>query len=100
MLNGKRGESYNISASNEINNLKIIKMILKLMDKPVDLIQHTKDRPGHDFRYSLDSSKIQKKLKWRTKYNFEDGLVETITWYKKNKKWNKNMSSELLKEYR
>ena len=100
MLNGKRGESYNISASNEINNLKIIKTILKLMDKPVDLIQHTKDRPGHDFRYSLDSSKIQKKLKWRTKYNFEDGLVETITWYKKNKKWNKNMSSELLKEYR
>ena len=100
MLNGKRGESYNISASNEINNLKIIKMILKLMDKPVDLIQHTKDRPGHDFRYSLDSSKIQKKLKWKSKYNFEKGLIETITWYKKNKKWNKNMSSELLKEYR
>ncbi len=100
VLNGKRGESYNISADNEINNLKIIKKILKLMDRPLDLIQHIKDRPGHDFRYSLDSSKIQKEIKWKSKYNFEQGLMETITWYKKNKKWSKNVSSELLKGYK
>jgi len=100
ILDGKRGESYNISGSNEVNNLKIIKKILKLMDKPVDLIQHVNDRPGHDFRYSLDSSKIQKELKWKSKYSFEQGLTETIKWYQDNKEWSKMISPKILKEYK
>lgn len=100
ILDGKRGESYNISANNEVNNLKIIKKILKIMNKPQELIQHVEDRPGHDFRYSLDSSKIQRELKWKTKYNFEQGLTETITWYKENKKWWTNVSAKVLEGYK
>ena len=62
---GKRGESYNISSGNEIDNLTIVKKILNIMGKSEDLILHTKDRPGHDFRYSLDSTRIQRQLFWR-----------------------------------
>ncbi len=81
---GKFGESYNISASNEINNLKITKDILKNLKKSTKLIKFTKDRPGHDYRYSLDSSKIRKKLGWKLNYSFEEGLKKTISWYLNN----------------
>jgi dTDP-glucose 4,6-dehydratase len=86
MIKGKAGEIYNISGNNEINNNTIIKTILKYMNKPTSLMKYVKDRPGHDFRYSLDSKKIKKELKWEPKYNFEDGIKETILWYvnKKN----------------
>lgn len=90
---GKTGESYNIAASNEIDNMTIVKKILKIMGKPTDLIHLTADRPGHDFRYSLDSSKIYKKLRWKPVYNFENGLKYTINWYLKNRNWWKNISS-------
>ena len=87
LLTGKSGESYNISADNEIDNLTIIKKILTIMDKPLDLIEFVKDRPGHDFRYSLDSSKIRTELNWSQKTNFEDGIENTIQWYQSNQKW-------------
>ncbi len=83
---GKFGESYNISASNEIDNLKIVKKILGKLGKSNKLIKFTKDRPGHDLRYSLDSTKIKKELKWKPKYNFEHGLEKTISWYMNNSK--------------
>ena len=82
--NGKSGESYNISANNEIDNLTVIKKILELMNKPEELIEFVEDRPGHDFRYSMDSSKTMKNLSWSVKSNFEDGLEKTIQWYLKN----------------
>ena len=63
-------ESYNISASNEINNITIVKKILALMNKSEDLIEFVEDRPGHDFRYSMDSQKINKELNWKTKVKF------------------------------
>ena len=85
MIKGKAGEIYNISGNNEINNNTIIKTILKYMNKPTSLMKYVKDRPGHDFRYSLDSKKIKKELKWEPKYNFEDGIKETILWYVNNK---------------
>lgn len=84
---GKSGEIYNISGNNEISNNTIIKMILNIMNKPTSLIKYVKDRPGHDFRYSLNSTKIQKKINWKPKYDFEKGIKETISWYLNNKSW-------------
>jgi dTDP-glucose 4,6-dehydratase len=98
-LEGKSGESYNISADNEVNNIAIVKKILKLMDKTTDLIYFTKDRPGHDFRYSLNSKKIRKELHWKTSYDFEQGLEFTIKWYLDNKRWWKNAPPSILKAY-
>lgn len=96
---GKSGESYNISADNEIDNITIVRKILKLMDKSTDLIHFTKDRPGHDFRYSLDSKKIKRELKWRASHGFDSGLEYTIKWYLDNKKWWKDASPAILKGY-
>jgi len=93
---GKTGESYNIAGFNELDNLKVVKKILKIMGKSQDLIYFTSDRPGHDFRYSLDSSKIARKLHWKPSYNFEEGLEYTIKWYLGNKDWWSNISSKLL----
>ena len=93
LLNGKKGESYNISANNEIDNISIVKKILEIMGKSEDLIQFVDDRPGHDLRYSLDSTKISNELNWNTKLSFEEGLKKTIDWYLNNKKLMKNLSS-------
>ena len=90
-LKGKSGESYNIAGSNEIDNITIVKKILNMMGKSTNLLHFTTDRPGHDFRYSLDSSKIHSELKWKTSYSFKKGLEYTINWYLKNKRWWKNM---------
>lgn len=95
LVDGKDGESYNISANNEIENITIIKKILEIMGKPEDLIEYVGDRPGHDFRYSLNSTKIRK-MGWTTKTNFEDGLSRTIEWYLSNKKWWQNIDEKLL----
>ncbi len=81
---GKKGESYNISANNEIDNLTIVKKILEIMGKTEDLIEFVEDRPGHDFRYSMSSKKISKELNWKTKYTFDEGLDDTINWYLNN----------------
>jgi len=89
---GKSGESYNISGHNEFDNNTIVKKILKIMGKPADLIKHIKDRQGHDFRYSLDSSKIEKKLQWKPSYDFEEALKYTIGWYCNNQKWWKDIT--------
>ena len=88
---GESGESYNISANNEIDNITIVKKILSLMDKSEDLIEFVEDRPGHDFRYSLDSSKIRTSLNWSSKINFDKGIQKTIDWYLKNQEWWKSI---------
>ena len=93
---GKSGESYNISSGNEIDNLTIIKKILSIMDKSEDLMEFVEDRPGHDFRYSLDSSKISKEIGWKNKISFEEGIKETVKWYQKNQKSYKNISDSVL----
>ncbi len=87
LLKGEKGQSYNISANNEIDNLTIIKKILSIMNKSTDMIDFVEDRPGHDFRYSLDSSKIRKELNWKEKMSFEDGITKTIKWYLENEEW-------------
>ena len=78
---GKSGESYNISASNEIYTVILLKKILKLLGKPEDLLQFGEERPGEDLRYSLDSSKIRNELGWKPKISLDDGLKKTVDWY-------------------
>ena len=97
LLKGKSGESYNISANNEVDNLTIVKKILGILDKPQDLIKSVEDRPGHDFRYSLDSSKVRSELNWSENTNFDDGLKKTVDWYLSNPNWWQNISQDILK---
>ena len=94
LLNGKSGESYNISSNNELDNTTIVKKILEIMNKSGNLIEFVDDRPGHDLRYSLDSSKIRKSLKWIEKTTFQEGLEKTIEWYLKSD--NQNTTKESL----
>ena len=91
---GKAGEIYNISAGNEMPNLKVVESILQLLSKPKDLIQFVEDRPGHDMRYSLDSTKIQREIGWMPKYGFMEGLESTISWYMTNERWWKPLATE------
>jgi dTDP-glucose 4,6-dehydratase len=83
MEKGVPGEIYNISSFNEIENISIVEKILELVGKPKSLIEYTKDRPGHDFRYSLDSNKIRK-LGWTPETSFENALKKTVNWYIEN----------------
>jgi len=96
LLNGKSGESYNISGNNLFSNIQLAKKILKNLDKTEDLIDYVSDRPGHDLRYSLDSSKIRHKLGWKPNQKFEESLIETIEWYFENKNWWKNLATKQM----
>ena len=98
LINGKSGESYNISGNNEIDNITIVKKILSLINKSENLIEFVGDRPGHDFRYSMDSSKIRKELDWNNKVNFEEGLEKTVKWYISNKEWWKDIVTDSLNQ--
>ena len=95
LLNGKNSESYNISAKNEIDNLTVVRKILEIMNKSEDLIEFVEDRPGHDVRYSLNSSKIRNKLNWKEKTGFEEGIRKTVEWYLSNLNLFKNNLSTL-----
>lgn len=96
---GKVGEVYNIGASNEMPNIKIIKLILSHLKKSEELIQYVKDRPGHDRRYAIDSSKIQSELGWTPSFTFENAITDTIDWYLKNENWWKRIISGEYQKY-
>ena len=96
LYNGKSGQSYNISADNEIDNITIVKKILKIMGKSEDLIKFVEYRPGHDFRYSMTSKKISNELGWQVKTNFDEGLEKTIQWYLDNPKILNDISQTVL----
>jgi len=81
---GKIGEAYNIGSGQERRNIDTVKAILSLLSKPQSLIEFVKDRPGHDIRYSLESSKIKKELGWTAKTKFSRGIKNTVEWYKKD----------------
>ncbi len=87
---GKIGETYFLGGD-EFSNLDITKKVLELMGKSEDMIEHVADRPGHDFRYAIDSSKIERELGFENEIDFEKGLKETIDWYKKNEWWWKKL---------
>ncbi len=88
---GKIGETYLIGGNSERTNLEVVKNILKILNKPEDLIEFVTDRPGHDLRYAIDSGKIQNELGWKPEHNFEQGLAETVNWYKENESWWKKL---------
>jgi dTDP-glucose 4,6-dehydratase len=97
---GRIGEIYNIGGNNEWYNIDIVKIILKLLGKTEEQISYVKDRPGHDRRYAIDSTKIRTELGWKPAYQFEKGIAETIKWYVENESWwRKVMSGEYLKYY-
>ena len=99
LTEGKPGEVYNIGGNNEKTNLEVVRTILDKLDKPETLIEHVKDRPGHDRRYAIDSSKIMNELEWKPSVNFEQGLSKTIGWYLENKKWLSNITSGQYQKY-
>ncbi|MBZ0263859.1 dTDP-glucose 4,6-dehydratase [bacterium] len=84
---GKAGEVYNIGGNNEWFNIDIVKLILKSLGKSEELIKYVTDRPGHDRRYAIDASKLEKELGWEPSYTFEEGLPMTIDWYQDNVEW-------------
>jgi len=99
-LKGKNGESYNVGSGINLKNIDLVKKILKIFKRmkfkigSKSKIKFVKDRPGHDFRYALNSKKIFKKLKWKPKISFDKGLHDTINWYSKNQRFLKNISSK------
>jgi len=99
LMEGKRGEIYNIGSSCEKKNVDVVKIILKLLKKPESLITYVKDRPGHDRRYAMDASKITSQLNWKPQIPFEEGLRKTIDWYLQNKKWLSDVTSGHYQQY-
>ncbi len=84
---GESGEVYNVSAGNEVPNIEIARKIITQLNKPESLINFVEDRPGHDARYSLDSSKIRHTLGWAPKFSFEASLEATVKWYLEHEHW-------------
>ena len=90
---GRIGEVYNIGARCEMDNLSLVRLICKIIGKPESLIEFVADRKGHDLRYALDTTKIERDLGWKAEVDFEKGLRDTVTWYLDNRKWLDDISS-------
>jgi dTDP-glucose 4,6-dehydratase len=84
---GRAGEAYNVGGPDECENIDVVRRILELTGRDESLIEHVKDRPGHDRRYSLSSEKLQAELGWEAQVRFEDGLARTVDWYRDNEPW-------------
>jgi dTDP-glucose 4,6-dehydratase len=91
--NGRDGEVYNVGGHNERSNLQVVETILHALNKPDTLIDHIKDRPGHDRRYAMDPTKIETELGWKPTYNFDSGIKQTIDWNLNNQEWLKHVES-------
>jgi dTDP-glucose 4,6-dehydratase len=87
LMEGSGGEIYNISAAEEMTNLEVAEIILEMLGKNEDQIEFVEDRPGHDVRYSLNSTKIRKEMGWRPQENFANGIRKTVNWYLNNLAW-------------
>jgi dTDP-glucose 4,6-dehydratase len=104
---GKNGDTYNIGGNNEWKNLDLVRLLCKVMDKKLDrapgtsekLITFVRDRAGHDLRYAIDSTKLQKELGWHPSVNFEKGLEITVDWYLQNEEWLNNVTSGVYQHY-
>ena len=96
---GKAGNVYNVGGNSERTNLGVIKIILQALDKPESLIRFVKDRPGHDRRYAIDASKIEKEIGWQPRHDFETGIQETIRWYIDNDAWLQDVLTGEYQEY-
>jgi dTDP-glucose 4,6-dehydratase len=104
---GGAGETYNIGGLNEWKNIDVINLLCEILDRKLErqkgtsekLIRFIKDRPGHDRRYAIDSSKIEKELSWKPRYSFEQGIEDTVSWYMENNEWLENVTSGKYLEY-
>jgi len=104
---GKNHETYNIGGFNEWKNINLVKLLCSIMDGKLGrelgtsekLITYVKDRPGHDLRYAIDASKINRELGWKPSVTFEEGLEKTINWYLNNQEWLENVTSGAYKDY-
>jgi dTDP-glucose 4,6-dehydratase len=104
---GNIGDTYNIGGFNEWKNIDLVKLLCKLMDEKLgrkvgeseELITYVKDRPGHDRRYAIDATKINKELGWKPSVTFEEGLSKTIDWYLENGEWLKHVTSGEYQKY-
>lgn len=104
---GKNAEHYNVGGFNEWKNLDLVKLLCTLMDEKLHrksgesekLITYVKDRPGHDLRYAIDATKINKELGWKPSVTFEEGLSATINWYLQNEEWLKHVTSGEYQNY-
>ncbi|GAA4728033.1 dTDP-glucose 4,6-dehydratase [Flavisolibacter ginsenosidimutans] len=104
---GKLGDTYNIGGFNEWKNIDLVKLLCTLMDEKLgrekgeseSLITYVKDRPGHDRRYAIDASKINKELGWKPSVTFEEGLSQTIDWYLQNTEWLNHVTSGAYQDY-
>jgi len=96
---GSIGETYNIGSGDRISNIELTKKILKIMGKDESSIEFVKDRPGHDFRYAIDSSKLRKEIGWKPIHSFDDALKKTVEWYSNNNDWWKKLKSGEFLEY-
>jgi dTDP-glucose 4,6-dehydratase len=96
---GKVGEVYNVGARQELPNLQVVRSVLKALNKDESLIRYVEDRPGHDRRYSIDSSKLEHELSWKPQISFEVGLQDTIDWYRHNSTWVEHVRSGAYMTY-
>jgi len=96
---GRAGEIYCVGARAERTNLEVVEMILELLGKPRSLIRFVEDRPGHDQRYALDPSKVEREFGWRPQETFESGLRKTIAWYQANRAWVEKVRSGEYRQY-
>jgi dTDP-glucose 4,6-dehydratase len=104
---GKIAETYNIGGHNEWTNIALIHLLCEIMDRKLkrsagtsaNLITYVKDRAGHDLRYAIDSTKIQKELGWKPSLQFAEGLEKTVAWYLANEEWMKNVTSGDYQKY-
>ncbi|MCR8659827.1 dTDP-glucose 4,6-dehydratase [Paenibacillus endoradicis] len=96
---GVSGEVYNVGGRNERNNLQVVRTILEELDKPETLIAYVQDRLGHDRRYAIDADKIRNELGWQPKFNYEDGIRETIRWYLAHQEWTQQVVSGAYQDY-
>ena len=96
---GEPGRIYNIGGGNELPNIELVRLLLRLLGKPESLIRFVRDRPGHDLRYALDCSRAREELGWEPRIDFEDGLKTTVDWYRDNRSWCEAILSGEYQEY-
>jgi dTDP-glucose 4,6-dehydratase len=96
---GRLGEVYNFGGRTERTNLEITHQLLELLEKPRSLIRYVADRPGHDLRYAIDCSKAERELNWKPEIAFNEGLGETVEWYRRNAGWVARVKSGEYRRY-
>ena len=99
LMNGVPGNIYNIGGNNHRTNIEVVNEVLRILDRPANLITFVEDRKGHDVRYAVDNAKIRNTLGWDVRTEFEDGLKKTIDWYRINGKWVESVKSEEYRKY-